>query len=358
MRIDHYFLCMNYCTIVNIIVVIPMRRPKPILLIDDDLAVLRGLKRTLTGNFEVEVCQSGEDAVAAVDAGRNFSVFVCDQSMNGMTGTETLSILKVKAPSTPRILLTGHADQKNLMEGINQAELFRVIEKPCSKAMLETTLFEALDVSEGLSARTFSVEKSVLGSILMLRDILAILDIKPGIHRQRILELAHDLIDTTKCCPVWVIDAALMLTGLEKLYHLSMTTEGYDVNKMEGMQFGPKILNHIPRMKPVSDALFYTNKGYDGSGYPSNLIAGEMIPAEARLLRLLIAFETQLDSGLSEAESIKRIIEFAHTHDPVMLSELISLTNRIEEFDLVEFDTVISTNANETSKNEMSECDP
>ncbi len=205
-----------------------MSRPRPILLVDDDLAVLRGLKRTLAENFLIEVCQSGEDAIAAVDAGRSFSVFLCDQSMHGITGTETLSILKTKAPATPRILLTGHADHKNLLEGINRAELFRVIEKPCSKAMLEATLFEALEVSEGLSARYSSVEKSVLGSILMLRDILAVLDIKPGMHRQRILELAHDLIDATKCCPVWVIDAALMLSGLQKLHHFSHATAGYD----------------------------------------------------------------------------------------------------------------------------------
>lgn len=332
-----------------------MRRPKPILLIDDDLAVLRGLKRSLTKNFEVEVCQSGEDAVAAVDAGRNFSVFVCDQSMNGMTGTETLSILKEKAPATPRILLTGHADQKNLMEGINRAELFKVIEKPCSKAMLETTLFEALDVSEGLSARISNVEKSVLGSILMLRDTLAIFDIKPGIHRHRILELAHDLIDATKCCSVWVIDAALMLTGLEKLHEFSQNSAGNGINKMEGMNFGPQILNHIPRMKPVSNALFYKDKGYDGSGYPSNLIAGETIPAEARLLRLLIALETQLDLGHSEAESIKLINKNAHTYDPAFLLELISLTSRIEEFDLIKYDMGIAENTNATNDIEETE---
>ena len=304
-----------------------MASNKPALLIDDETSVLRGLRRALSARIEIEVCTSGEDAIRAVESGRDYSVFICDYQMPGLNGIDTLEALRDRAPSVPRILLTGHANAQTLREGVNRAEIFRIIEKPCSLAMLENAIYDASIEEARLKEKHRAIEKTVLGSILMLRDVLAAFDIKPGENRSRILALAHQIIGKTNFCAIWVIDAALILSDMDKLKEAAMTGSGAEPTKAETTMFGASILKHIPRMNPVGEALHFKEKNFDGSGLPANLISGDTIPPQSRLLRLLLEFEAQLDMGLSEAEAYENICNDSKKFDPTLIKVLSNLLN-------------------------------
>ena len=304
-----------------------MTSKKPVLVIDDDTAVLRGLRRALSATAEIEVCASGEDAIRAVESGREYSVFICDSQMPGLNGVDTLEALRDRAPSVPRILLTGHANAETLREGINRAEIFRIIEKPCSLAMLENAIYDATIEEVRLNEKHRAIEKTVLGAILMLRDVLEAFDIKPGENRSRIFALAHQIVAKTNSCAIWVIDAALILSDMDKLKETALTGMGAEPVKAETTMFGPSILKHIPRMKPVAEALHFKEKNFDGSGLPANMISGDTIPAQSRLLRLLLDFEAQLDMGLSEAEAYENISSTPTKFDPTLIKVLSDLLN-------------------------------
>jgi response regulator RpfG family c-di-GMP phosphodiesterase len=304
-----------------------MTSNKPALLIDDDTSVLRGLRRALSAKTEIDVCASGEEAIRAIESGREFSVFICDYQMPGLNGIDTLEALRARAPSVPRILLTGHANAHNLREGVNRAEIFRIIEKPCSLAMLENAIYDATIEEARLKEKHRAIEKTVLGTILMLRDVLVAFGIKPGENRSRILALAHQIIGKTNFCAIWVIDAALILSDMDKLKETAMTGSGAEPIKAETTMFGPSILKHIPRMKPVAEALHFKEKNFDGSGFPANLISGDTIPPQSRLLRLLLEFEAQLDTGLNDAEAYKNICNDTKKFDPTLIKVLSDLLN-------------------------------
>jgi len=307
-----------------------MDKDSPVLIIDDDHTVLRGLRRTLSPDFSIEICDSGESAIATIASGLSFSVIICDQKMEGLSGIETLEILQKKAPTTPRILLTGHANSDNLRHAINRAQLFRIIEKPCSKEALIKAITDAKNESYRLEEKHKALEKAVLANIKMLQEIMTTFKVLPSSHRVRIRALAYDLIEKTNVCPFWVIDAALMLSSLDKLFECAHAGEKTPPDKAAALDFGPKLVQYTPRMKPVSEALHFKEKGFDGSGHPTNLIAGKTIPIEGRLLFLLLKFERLLDDEISEKDALKSMGSslYKNTFDPTLLSELSEIVNQ------------------------------
>lgn len=90
---------------------------KPILLVDDDTAVLRSVSGLLSRyGYTVETAQSGEEAVRKA-AEREFALLITDVRMPGMDGIETLQRIrqindKCKRRPAPEVVLTGYLDTK------------------------------------------------------------------------------------------------------------------------------------------------------------------------------------------------------------------------------------------------------
>ncbi|HIE97989.1 MAG TPA: response regulator [Planctomycetes bacterium] len=101
----------------------------PILIVDDEPDVLFSLKGLLRHDFELHTAESGEQALAILRQ-HPIHVVMTDQRMPGMTGTELMSQAKVLHPDAVRIVFTGYADIKAVIEAINTGGLYRYITKP------------------------------------------------------------------------------------------------------------------------------------------------------------------------------------------------------------------------------------
>jgi DNA-binding NtrC family response regulator len=66
-----------------------------------------------------------------------------DQRMPGMTGVELMGRVRSEHPEAIRIVFTGYADIKAVIEAINNGGLFRYITKPWDPDDLIETLHEA-----------------------------------------------------------------------------------------------------------------------------------------------------------------------------------------------------------------------
>ncbi len=119
-----------------------------IILIDDDMNLLRGLRRALRDQpYELFVANSAEAAMNMFFR-KPFDLVVVDQQMDQMHGTELLSWIADHFPETVRIMLTGHADVSVMKQAINQGGVFRFLTKPCH------TLELAVAIREGLESQT------------------------------------------------------------------------------------------------------------------------------------------------------------------------------------------------------------
>lgn len=114
----------------------------PILIVDDEPDVLFSLKALLRHEFVLHTAESGEEALQILSQ-HPVDVIMTDQRMPGMTGVELLEQARTLYPAAIRIVFTGYADIKAVVEAINSAGLYRYITKPWDPDDLIDTLHAA-----------------------------------------------------------------------------------------------------------------------------------------------------------------------------------------------------------------------
>lgn len=129
-----------------------MARDK-ILCVDDEEMIVDALKIELVNNISpdihVETATSAEEALQIVNEslkqGDRFILVISDQRMPGMTGEVLLARLDKIIPHSLKILLTGYTNLEAVQYAINNASLFRYIQKPWEQEDLILTVKQAID---------------------------------------------------------------------------------------------------------------------------------------------------------------------------------------------------------------------
>jgi DNA-binding NtrC family response regulator len=124
----------------------------PILVVDDEEDILFSLRALLRRDFEVYTAQGGAQALEVLRA-HPVHIIMTDQRMPGMTGAELLSRARGECPEAIRMIFTGYADLKAVVDAINRGEIYRYLTKPWDPDELVTLLHETCDHYEALAER-------------------------------------------------------------------------------------------------------------------------------------------------------------------------------------------------------------
>lgn len=119
--------------------------------VDDDPQVLNAIRRDLRSHFAPEYrvldAGSGAEALEAVETlkarGDTVALFLVDQRMPSMTGTEFLVEARKTYPDAKRALLTAYADTDAAISAINEVDLDHYLMKPWDPP--EDNLYPILD---------------------------------------------------------------------------------------------------------------------------------------------------------------------------------------------------------------------
>ncbi len=125
---------------------------KPVILsIDDDPEVLAAIGRDLRlryrKDYTVMKASSGREALEATQSlserGTPIALFLSDERMPEMTGTELLAKVRKVFPDSRRVLLTAYSDTEAAIRGINEVGLDHYLMKPWDPPELQ--LYPLLD---------------------------------------------------------------------------------------------------------------------------------------------------------------------------------------------------------------------
>jgi DNA-binding NtrC family response regulator len=120
-----------------------------ILFVDDEMAILDSLKRSLRKlPYELVFINKPLEVLTLMEQ-EEFHILISDHKMPEMTGTVLLAQVKNSFPGVIRILMSGFADMSIMVEAINQGEVFRFIPKPWEKGELERIISEAVNKYTG-----------------------------------------------------------------------------------------------------------------------------------------------------------------------------------------------------------------
>lgn len=120
----------------------PAPPKRPILVVDDEPEMLFSLKGLLRQEFEVFTAGSAAEGAEILQK-HVIHLVMTDQRMPQVTGVEFLSRIKNEYPTAMRLIFTGYADIKAVIDAINQGNVFRYITKPWDPEELIEALREA-----------------------------------------------------------------------------------------------------------------------------------------------------------------------------------------------------------------------
>src|SRR6202521_5396383 len=142
----------------------PTSRPL-ILCVDDEPAVLEGLKLTLRQRFDVATATSGVECLAVLEQKGGAAVVISDMRMPGMDGAAFLTKVRTLWPDSTRLALTGAPGRDDAATAINEGQIIRFMTKPCVPDKLIAAVEAAVRHHQIVTTEKALLQQTVLGCI-------------------------------------------------------------------------------------------------------------------------------------------------------------------------------------------------
>jgi response regulator RpfG family c-di-GMP phosphodiesterase len=307
-------------------------RPR-VLLVDDEPSLLDGLRRQLRRDFTVETAVGAANGLFALRTDQPFEVIVSDFLMPGINGAEFLAAAAKGAPTSTRMLLTGHTDLADAAVTVNKGGIFRMLLKPVDPQTMTAALRDCVAQHRLVVSERELLERTLQGSVKALIDVLS-LGSPAGFGRgARMRRVASAILDVVNVEDRWAAELAVEMAQLgtvslpptvaAKLDSGTELTPAEQAMVDQLPAVAEQIISPIPRMAPVAESIHYSRKGFDGSGPPTDHgIAGERIPFGGRLLRLVQDHDALLMRGMPPMVALATLRANADNYDPALLEAL------------------------------------
>ena len=301
------------------------RRPR-VLCVDDDAFMLNVLTRAIGADYEVLTSNSGAEALQLIENSEPIQVVVSDHRMPGQSGAQFLQVVRGKHPLIVRILLTGETDLVEAVAAMNQAGLFRFLLKPGTRPVLLDTLQAAVAQYQLQVAERELLQKTLIGTMRALSDVLAIANPIAFGHVSRVQELALGVAAQLKLPKQWPLEFASVATllghialperTLNRLYAGETLSPAESAQVVQSALVAERVLQRIPRLDPVVDILSRLAAGRrsDDPRTPESI--------GAEILRVVSAYEALERTAPSRDTAVHRLRAQAGRFDPEVLKAL------------------------------------
>jgi len=304
-----------------------------VLIVDDDPVVLGVYERALRGCAEVTLAENPRAAFAALfGGGPEFAVIVADMHMPVLNGLQLLIEVGRRAPDTVRIMISSAEDQKTAVDAVNSGRVFRFLPKPCRPEVLKGAVVAACEHFHAIRTEREHFEQTFNGVVHALTGVVSAVQPELLGQWQRLRERARILGRALEIADTWELETAAMLlrVGISTIPRpvLAKLRTGEALSEHEAdlvrrvPEIGARMLEAIPRLRPVAQVILYQARGYDGSGWPADGPAGADIPAGARILRALVDLQRWEDQGLTTEQAVMKLREDPRAYDPEVIRKL------------------------------------
>ncbi|MCP4679408.1 MAG: response regulator [Deltaproteobacteria bacterium] len=291
-----------------------------VLFIDDEALILRAFSRDLfeTG-IEVTVARTAKEALEALRK-QSYAVVLSDYQMPGMDGIAFLEEVRRIDPDAVRILVSGRADFKMVIQVINRVGLFNFVAKPWEPYELRDIIRRAMEhhaisVENRRLSKLLSSKCAELGQLAhglenevhnrttsLLLGLVNALDLRDtetqwhsrrvalysrrlaeelGIHGDDMLAIERGALlhDVGK---IGVSDTILLKPG-------KLTEEEWEEMRRHS-EYGYRILEGIDFLGDARLLVWQHHERWDGNGYPQKIV-GEESYVGARIFAIIDTYD-------------------------------------------------------------------
>ncbi len=299
-----------------------------VLCVDDEQALLDGLRLQLRKKYDVVVAASGAEGIAAFDAAmvdpdqRRFGAVVSDMRMPNMPGDQFLAAIMKRSPETPRILLSGQADLDSTISAINEARIFRFLTKPCPVSLLCDTIDEALELARLREAERVLLDETLRGSVGMLTDLLGLVNAGAYATTMRVADTVRALLIGLGRAADWDIDLAALLSQIGRVVidDDAMVAGGAQRHVL----LAADLVAGIPRLDTVGEMIRRSHESRPCTSDPS-LDHWSDHEVKCEVLRVAVEFDRRLSLGASGSDAIKGMRDVGTPAPAVVLDALAAI---------------------------------
>ncbi|MCK7610563.1 HD domain-containing phosphohydrolase [Roseibium sediminicola] len=300
-----------------------------IVIADPDKDVQTGFQRLFGGHMKVVCFSESDPALVFLKQNHNTAVVFSCFNLPGRGGTAFLRAAETIVPQATRVMLTREKSAEAIKKTLNEGHAFLYLEKPCQSKDLVSAMETALAHHRQLAKERALLERTLAGSVKLLIDMLALFHPeafrRTATVRKQALKLARQL----GMKKTWELEMAAMLSPLGEAllpkqilarYRAarSLTEQERDVLDRAPAQ-SRELLKNIPQLEKVSDYLFLSARGYDGSGFPKDGPVGQDIPLVSRILKLLTDLWYASPENGPDAASFEALTINWRKYDPKLL---------------------------------------
>lgn len=277
-----------------------------ILCVDDEINILEGMKINLRKAGKILTATSGAEGLKVLEEHPDIAVVVSDMRMPGMDGAAFLAKAHDLRPDTVRILLTGFSDMEAAVRAVNEGQLFRFLTKPCPPNMLQPTIAAAIDQHRLLTAEKELLQRTLLGSVHALIEVMALDNPEAMGRAMRIRRRVREIARRVGVNAVWPAEFAAIFSQLglvslseelrQKLYFGRTLDEHEASSVSRSIESIVGIVGKIPRLEPAIRVLKTLSR---------DARADDAV--DSRVVRAAILIESCESRDLSDQETLSTI---------------------------------------------------
>ncbi|TCK09115.1 response regulator [Marinobacterium mangrovicola] len=307
-----------------------MEPGKTVLIVDDTATNVSLLNAILKPQFKTKIATSGAKALSLARAKPGPDLILLDIMMPEIDGYEVCKTLKSSAATRdiPIIFVTALGEVKDETKGLNLGAV-DYITKPFSPPVVLARVRTHLDLSDTRKKLSDSLQKTLLGSVRILTDLLAVSNPEAFSRALRLKSIVHDLAGRLGTKDAWKYEVAASLSQLgcmflppELMYkinnHLALSESELALYRTYP-QRSCELLSNIPHLEESAEIirrlkLFESVELFD--------FHGDKVVGNA-LLQGAIYFDEQLGQGQEPDE----IIESMRPHFPAPMMNSLQQIN-------------------------------
>lgn len=200
-----------------------------LLIVDDEINILKSLRRELSFLNEIQqiyTAQSGSEALELLSL-YPIHVIISDQRMPHMTGTQLFNQVKILYPCTICMILSGYADFNAVQEAINQGEVYKFLNKPWKTEELKKHISDAFN--------HYELQKQKVNTYHLVDQLLEAVMITDHEHKVQSVNTAFSL--ATDYSAHDIVGSYIDLFDREQI-SAEEITDIYDTVRMQGVWQG------------------------------------------------------------------------------------------------------------------------
>ena len=288
-----------------------------VLFVDDEPQLLEGIQRALHKQVDLETASSGAGGLLKLRDASKFALVISDMRMPNMNGAQFLAKVRIQAPDTVRMILTGNADLDAAVAAVNEGHIFRFLTKPINFEQLLIAVNDGIRQHHLQTAEKVLLEETLTGAVKMLIEMLDLINPAASSKASRLQRYVLELAPALGLPTSWTFGLAASVSQIGcvalpneiivKARAAQPLTEEESKLYLGHPAIAGKLLGAIPRLEDVAAIVSGQLQPIDFTGKAPELRKWPVREQGHLLLHVALLFDRAMSRGLAHGLAVDSV---------------------------------------------------